>query len=230
MKYHSGFGAAVLAAAGVAAPAHADVLPDPGTSTVLYQLENHPDGSATPPSYGLRLDELYDVTSGHDIFTFDFEDAQSNMLMAFSSDTIRIYGTVYGGRDTGSGYANDGDLGLYTVDFTYSIGVQLDANDDDTIVLADMQNTGSIITPRGDVIDLIDKSDGNYSFRLGDEDNDNGHRGFDGISGWGWLNHGGGPHVTASDWVFTVNPDPVPAPGAIALAALGLGFAGKRRR
>ena len=28
-------------------------------------------------------------------------------------------------------------------------------------------------------------------------------RGFAGISGWGWLNHSGLPHISASDWLFT---------------------------
>ena len=40
-----------------------------------------------------------------------------------------------------------------------------------------------------------------FAFRFGDEDNDNGHRGVDDFSGWGWVNHGE-EHVFNSDWLF----------------------------
>ena len=212
-----------LVAAALCASASGAVI-----ATGMYQLHNHPDGNALPPAYGLRLDELYNATSGHDIYTFDFSAMASNVQMAVTPTTIHIYGQSYGGRDIGGGYAADIDAGVYSFSFVYNIGVQPVAGDDDIYVLADMQNTGWISTPRGDTIALVDKSDGNYSFRLGDEDNDAGHRGFNGISGWGWLNHGGRPHVAASDWLFTA--ELVPAPSAMGLLALAGVAAGRRRR
>ena len=197
-------------------------------SSGVYQLHNHPDGNAQPPQYGLRLDELYNATSGHDIYTFDFSALASNVQMTVTATTIRIYGQAYGGRDVGGSYAADIDAGVYSFDFLYSFGVQPVPGDDDVYVLADGQNSGWISTPRGDVISLVDKSDGNYSFRLGDENNDAGHRGFSGISGWGWLTHGTRAHVDSSDWLFTA--ELVPAPSAMGLLALAGVAAGRRRR
>jgi len=200
--------------------------------TGVYQLSNHPDGSANPPLYGLRLDELFNATSGHDIFTFDFDHASSNMRMNYTGAEIHIYGVVWGGRDTGSAHANDQYLGLYTVDMRYELGVR-NANADDDIVVdtANRSNNGFIIAPNtNDKIPLVDERMGGYSFRFGDEDNNQGHRGHPGLSGWGWLTHNPAtnPHVAASDFLFTATL--IPTPGAIALAGLALFTAGRRRR
>lgn len=217
-----------IAGALVCASAHAEVI-----QLGEYVLGNHPDGNAQPPQYGLRLDELFNVTSGHDIFSFDFEAIGSDMQMIVTASTIRIFGTTLGGRDVGGSYAVEATTGFYTVDFLYNVGVATVPGDDDVWVKStpDMQNRGKITAPGGQVIDLVDKSDGNYQFRLGDEDNDAGHRGFDGISGWGWLNHGpsGSPHIAASDFLFTARFVRVPAPGAIALVGVA-GLAATRRR
>jgi hypothetical protein len=216
---------AAVGVAAIAAHASASVI-----QSATYRLHNHPDGSATSPSYGLRLDELYNATSGHDIFTFDFADPASYVTLNYTGTTITIQGQAWGGRDEGSAYAAEATTGLYTFHFEYTVGVDTAAGDDDIIVIADMQNFGWISTPTGDTIDLTDKSDGSYSFRLGNEDNDLGHRGFAGISGWGWLVHGpqGSSHVSASDWLFTVG-EIVPAPASLALLAFAP-FAALRRR
>lgn len=208
-------GGVLLAGSAIAAP----ILPG------IYDLANHPDGNAQPPQYGLRLDELVNVTGNHDIFTFDFDAAGSDMDMTYDdvNGIIHIYGTTWGGRDIGGAYANDVHRGFYQVDFVYTVGVQPVPGDDDVYVLANMQNFGSIVAPNSTVYFLQDKSDGNYSFRLGDEGDDNGHRGFNGISGWGWLNHGltlPAPHVADSDFLFTATYR-IPEPGSLALIALG---------
>lgn len=200
----------------------------------LYQLHNHPDGNQDPPPYGLRLDELYDATANHDVFTFDFDHPASNVIMNFAPGLITISGQAWGGRDVGNVYANDVYLGLYTVNFTYALGIAPVPGDDDWQVVpgADYTNTGFISTPLSDVISLGDKRDGTgMSFRLGDEDDDLGHRGFAGISGWGWLTHAfeSRPHVTSTDWIFTA--EFIPSPGTGATALLGLvGLARRRRR
>jgi len=213
-----------FAVAAVAFAASGAIIP-PDT----YRLANHPDGEARPPAYGLRLDELYNATGSHDRYTFDFSAIASDVRMTVSATTIRIFGQSFGGRDTGSGYANDIDRGMYTFDFIYSVGVQGAPGDDDLMVIANHQNFGTITTPRGDTIALEDQSDGNYSFRLGDENNDSGHRGFTGISGWGWMNHGGNSHVYASDWLFTVD-SVIPAPSSLVAMAFGALAMGRRRR
>lgn len=217
----------LVAVAALAGSANA-ALVLPGT----YELSNHPDGSATPPPYGLRLDELYNATSSHDIFTFNFDAPQSSVFMVITANSIRITGQALGGRDTGGAHANDAYLGVYTFDFLYSTGVQPAAGDDDLIVnAANRANSGTIVTPLGDTIALVDERSGGFSFRFGDEDNDAGHRGFAGLSGWGWLTHGGSgaTHVAASDWLFTAELVEIPTPGALALTGLA-GLAMLRRR
>lgn len=199
----------------------------------LYQLKNHPDGSAQPPRYGMRLDELYNATAGHDVFTFDFDNALSDMKMMITATTIHIYGKSFGGRDTGAGYAADAYAGVYDIDFTYSIGVGPVGGDDDWhVAYGGMmgQNSGTIKTTLLDTINLVDKSNGGEYFRFGDEDNDAGHRNHPGLSGWGWLTHGptGSPHVSDSDWLFTA--ELIPTPGTFALLGLGALVAGRRKR
>lgn len=206
----------------------------PGT----YELHNHPDGSARPPLYGLRLDELVNVTSNHDIFTFDFDHPSSAMFLDYTGSTVRIYGQTYGGRDTGSSYAADSHLGVYVIDFIYTIGVGLEPGDDDVVVNlppGDSYNYGTIEAPSGQLYSL---RDGHYDgaqrdFRFGDTDNDLGHRGFAGLSGWGWLFHAPvgepyGEYVANSDWLFTA--ELVPAPGVGTMALVGGAMMMRRRR
>jgi len=204
----------------------------------LYRLNNHPDGSARPPLYGARLDELYNATSGHDVFTLDFDDVNSAVFMTINAaqTEIHIFGQAVGGRDNGSTHANDQYLGLYTVDFRYTLGVGPAGGDDDLQVsVPDMRNTGTIVTPLNDTIHLTDKATSNgFSFRLGDENNDAGHRGFAGLSGWGWMNYVNDagavqPHVESTDWLFTARYQ-IPAPGAMALVGMGGMVLGRRRR
>lgn len=201
-----------------------------------YRLHNHPDGNSTPPPYGARFDELFNATSGHDVFTLDFDDINSQVFMTVTATTIRIYGQSWGGRDTGSAYANDSYRGVYTFDFLYNIGVELVPGDDDLWVAApSASNFGFITAPNAlGTVNLTDEASGNYTFRLGDETSDVGHRGFDGISGWGWMSYlnplGGTTHVNDTDWIFTAVYE-IPSPGAATLAALGgLVFVGRRRR
>ncbi len=195
-----------------------------------YRLHNHPDGSARPPLYGMRLDELFNATGDHDIFTFDFDDAVSDMKMTYDGSSIHIFGQAWGGRDIGGAYAAEATTGVYTIDFTFLLGVAPVPGDDDVWVNGpDMSNSGSIQPPVGPLVNLVDKRIGDYSFRLGDEDNDAGHRGHPGISGWGWMVHHpeSQGHIGASDFLFTA--ELIPAPGAAGLIGL-IGLAAGRRR
>ena len=219
-----GFGAALLFGGAVQA---ATILP--GT----YQLHNHSDGLIDPPPYGLRLDELVDVTGGHDAFSFDFEHPSSDMKLVYDdiNGTITIFGQTYGGRDIGAGYAADIYQGVYQVSFVYDMNVAPVPGDDDIWVTAppDNLNSGTITLPGGAPIQLLsDVQQGGYTFRFGDEDNDLGHRGEPGISGWGWLDINGS-HVDYQDWLFTATYIPEPATGMLLIAGAA-GMLIRRRR
>src|SRR5262249_41160792 len=155
----------------------------------------------------------YDAhADAHDIFSFDFNNAQSNMTLTYTGSSIHISGVAFGGLAAGAGY-DPAWSGLWNIDFTYNSVTDLSPADDDIVVTKFNSQTrigsgtGSITWMDGThaPIPLVDYAGSfTYTFRLGDEDNDLGHRGFDGISGWGWLNHGGFPHIGASDWLFIV--------------------------
>lgn len=220
----------------LASAAQAGVSPilAPGT----YALENHPDGNAANPLYGMRADGLR-TGNANDIYTFDFEAPGAAMFTDITDNgggnySIRIYGTAFGGRDTGGSY-DATESGMVSIDFLYAVATQVPGDDDFWVTGPDMTNSGSIAfisgALAGEAYNLVDKSNGSYSFRMGNENNDAGHRGFDGVSGWGWMNHGavGGPiggHLNDTDWLFTVV---VPTPGSAALAGLA-GLAVMRRR
>jgi hypothetical protein len=220
---HRMLGAAALV--GVASAAASGALIQEG----IYQLHNHPDGNADPPPYGLRLDGL---DGSNDKFTISFDASGADVKMTYFGSTIRIFGTGYGGRDTGTAYANDAWLGFYDIDFTFDVGVGLAPGDDDLLVdAATDSNSGTIVTPNGtkDLYDVRAVPPGG-TFRFGDADDDNGHRGFAGLSGWGWLEIDGEEKNATRDWLFTAEYLGIPAPGAvIGLAPAGL-LAARRRR
>lgn len=197
----------------------------------LYQLHDHPDGGAAEPFYGLRLDEL---TDAGDIFTFsfDYDHPDVGVFMQLTGSTIHIYGVAFGGLIDDHAYDPD-HSGLVEIDFFYNDVVRVTGDDDLIAYDPDEPNMGFIVF-QGDTIDLFDHANAEgFTFRLGDEDDDGGHRGFDGtlpngetvdgrISGWGWLEHGTqGEYISASDWLFTVDPTPVPGPSTALLATLG---------
>lgn len=218
----------VLALCVLASSASAAVLV-PGD----YQLSNHPDGDVDPPPYGFRLDGL---DGSADIFTVSFDVADgADMKLRYDdgAGTIRIWGTGPGGRDAGVGYAADSYNGTYSIDFTYTVGVGLVPSDDDLYVnTTSGSNFGTVTLPDTTVIDMYDIFNGGegHTFRLGDEDDDLGHRGFSGISGWGWLELDGAENgARTRDWLFTA--ELIPAPGtALFLSPLALAAARRRRR
>ena len=229
-------GALVCCGAGEASAALLDGIIDPGR----YQLCNHPDGGWREPGYGLILTDLYKVDGDDDrgdepssqFFTFDFEHPESKVTLSYDGDSIVIEGEVYGGRDIGNDWADDKYLGLYEVYFEYASVDK--ASPDDDLIVENQGDSGWIHTPLDDRIGLSSKSNGDFAFRLGDEDDDQGHRGWDvlddgfGISGWGWLNHdNANGHRHPSDWLFTLK---VPTPGSVALLLAATPLVGRRRR
>lgn len=218
------FAAASVLTGMVCAASGATIVP--GT----YELFNHPDGNAAPPSYGLRLDGLTGGGSS-DVFTFDFEHPDAGMMLTYddTAGTIRIFGSAFGGLNAGSGYA--AGAGLWQIDVTMT-GIATVPADDDLWSTADAMAIGNITSPSMVDYPLFTETGGNpYSFRLGDEDDDLGHRGALGVSGWGWINHNDpDTHVYASDWLFRMAEDPVPAPATVLLLGVGGAAATRRRR
>lgn len=203
-----------------------------------FQLQNHPDGNIRPPLYGARLDELFNVTGAIDSFTFDFNHASSNMKLIYdtTAQTIHIFGQSQGGRDTGTTYANDAYLGIYQFNFLYNFGVGPVPGDDDiwSKPASDFLNKGTVIAPLsagGQTFNLVDKglAMNGYTFRFGDENNGLGHRGFNGLSGWGWMEINNAMNGNATrDWLFTGVL--VPEPSTAMMALLGTGLVIHRRR
>jgi len=194
--------------------------------TGTYSLHNHPDGSIATPLYGLRLDGLLGDPSKE--YTFDFDHSSSNMTLTWDGNKIVIKGDAFGGEDTGSGYGA-GTTDVWSIHFEYDTGISQVANGglNDLVVNSNDANFGTISSSFGSW-QLEDKSNSaGLAFQFGDE-NGGGHRGFNGISGWGWLNHGTNcitgncSHVTASDWLFTATKQPVPPTGVPLPSTVGL--------
>ncbi len=211
-----------------------------------YLLSNHPDGSEAPPAYGLRLDGLMGDPSKE--YTFDFDHADSSMKLIWDGNKIVIDGQAFGGEDIGNSYGV-GTTAIWDIHFEYDTGISQPLGKggvDDLIVRANNANFGTISSSLGNY-ELEDKSKdetkpNSLSFRFGDKKGQ-GHRGFDGISGWGWLNHGENcrdgdcNHVASSDWLFIAKvlgtpPNEISEPMSTLLLGIGLisFYASSRRR
>jgi hypothetical protein len=117
---------------------------------------------------------------------------------------------------------------MVEIDFTYAVVGTAPGDDDLLVTTPNGADSGTLTwLDDGTVITLLNMNnmDG-FSFRFGDEDDDNGHDGFPGLSGWGWLMYDTGPTPGAIDWKFTAHDvcDPeLPATGACCLGDDGDG-------
>lgn len=217
-----------------------------------YRLGSIPSGAAAPPVYGLRLDELVNVSAQHDIFTFDFDNPGSAMFLDWNgTDTVHIYGHTYGGveYDGDTAWKNSGlflnYLGIYTIDFVYNQRVGPVLGDVDGVqdiqanayANVDTRNSGYVILPDGTRKNLVEeKGDYTYTFRFGDQ-GALGYPGWTGLSGWGWMSvigpRGEIVHTDAQDWLFTATPyrgNEIPEPGMMSMMGAGLLAMGLYRR
>ena len=76
------------------------------------RLLDHRDGSAATPYYCLRLDQ------GSDVYTYSCVAGDAEAYwQVYEDGVLRVWGSVYGGRDTGSDWDSPQ---LYSIDATYS--------------------------------------------------------------------------------------------------------------
>ncbi|MGP1309403.1 MAG: hypothetical protein ACTS27_04320 [Phycisphaerales bacterium] len=204
-------------------------------AAATYRLSDHPDGSANPPSYGLRLDGLFAGRAGATggTTTFSFIDVLMNVTESGGEINIHIFGTVRGGEDTGSSYGYG--LGDYYIDFEYTKWVV----EDGTGYRADhdmLNNVGTLTAmsgvASGDVFDLHDKSNGSDSFLYLQDDHRLPGTGLANLDYWvgrGWLGVNGSQHVGNRDFLFVGELIPSPLGGSMAAVGV-LGLAARRRR
>ncbi len=224
------FGATALAFAVVAA----------GAQAATYRLADHPDGSANPPPYGLRLDGLF-AAAGHNgttTFSFDtFADTIMKVVDTGSGTKITITGTVYGGRDTGSGYGFG--EGNYAFSFTFMENVVNEVNGHSVTAIS-ASNTGTLTAigdnngvAMGTTYNLFENSNGTHTFQFLTD----GHRlagtelegRTDIFVGRGWLGVQGNSTSGTRDLLFVGQL--IPSPLAGGMAGIGLiGLAARRRR
>ncbi|MEQ8318019.1 MAG: hypothetical protein RIE77_00945 [Phycisphaerales bacterium] len=206
---------------------------------VLFQsaLGDHPDGHARPPGYGLRLDNMFEGFGAGGTTTFSFEENGARVVMKIldttgdgNADAINISGKVYGGQDSGSGYAFG--EGMFRLDFTLAMGVNTESNGwtaesfaSNSGVMTAMAGNGDLL--EGTTFNFYQQSDAmakDFAI-LTDQ-----HRfpGFAGHVGRGWVtfNSDGSNSRGTQDFLFIT----IPLPGSAGLAMAGLGLVAVRRR
>lgn len=207
---------------------------------ITYTLMDHPDGTQSPPPYGLRLDNIFGGIAGNSggVTSFSFDAAladptRDDVTLTYDSamGTIVIEGEVFGG--VANGDTLDFGEGWYDFQMTYSVNVS-EVGTGLSVGQNDPANSGSLVSQgnadlaAGFTIDLFDQSNNTFLF-LQDDHRLQGHpeagQGFFVGRGWVTTNPDGSNVSGTQDLLFIA----VPAPSAIALAGLA-GLASARRR
>ena len=207
--------------------------------THKFDLSDHPDGNASPPGYGLRLDHLFDGRAGASGGTTTFSFEPFNVSLIVNDDdpgmiSINIVGTVYGGEDSGSGYGYG--EGAYAVDFTYAFNVVEDGTGW-RVTPANAGNNGTLTSlgnadvAAGETFSFFDFDSTSFLF-LQDDHRLGGHSeagmGYWVGRGWLTLDEEGDNRRPTKDWLFIGKV--VPAPTGVAMGAVGLVALCARRR
>ncbi len=174
-----------------------------------YELYNQ-----TGTSYGLRLEELINITNDVDSFTFDFDAPGASVFMDLTASTIHIYGTVFGGLNTEAGY-DPLQSGFWDLDFSYSTAFGTAHNDDDLIVAAAGAglNSGSLKQLYGTNLEITlrDSSAGHpYTLRLGDGQQETEEQATAEVTGTGWIDHDDSFELAEPNLSFKVAQVPEP--------------------
>jgi hypothetical protein len=213
--------------AGTPAPAAAD--------TIRFTLGDHPRGEARPPTYGLRLDDLFGPSTLPTTFSFNQGGAAVLMDVDTTSKSIHIFGTVFGGVDVGDSYLAPE---LFDLDMLYKFGVM--GNEDDGWSVAGLGNTGSLVrqsdSQRWDLVTLLNQ-DG-FAFEFFPDRFRLRHNDLVGVDwvGRGWLDTSTNSRPTeVRDFLFVATVVPLPAaviPGVFTLgcAAWVVGARSRRAR
>lgn len=204
------------------------------TVVAEYEINDHPNGGLVPPTYALRLDNVFGFAKA----TFSADTFNDATLTVLQDDAgayiIDIAGTFFGGEDLGGAWGTT--FGI-EASFRYAANV--------TATSSGYQVNGFTQLNQG-VLTRLDTNESDVWYAMEDTAGDNGPAGgtftfaadgwaIDGDdSSWvgrGWLttnDDGSMSAPPAQDWIFTANL--IPAPGASVL----LGFAGlalaRRRR
>lgn len=201
-----GFAALLVAIAALgfgvlSGPAHAGTIL-PGQ----YQFLDHPDGSLSPPPYGLRMDSLG--------YTFSVELGGALTTLTWSGgSTAQIAGTLW----------NNQTSELWTVDFEIT-GITAEPGN---LGFTSTGGNGTLTDPTLNVTTLAGKQDGSgsaFTF-LADGHRLAGHPSYgdaDTAVGRGWIDAPG-----VND--FLVIATLIPEPGTGLLLGLGLALLGARR-
>ncbi len=175
------------------------VFIDPG----IYRLSNHSSTEAEPLPYGLRFTEMMDV------YNFSFDEPGADVFLDYDGVDIRIHGKVWGGVEVGGSYNAPK---FWEMDLYYNNQIAAAAGDDDLIVQAGAGHTATV-TRMSDSLEvtLSDYEGGvEYVLRLGDDDDDLGFEGVEGLSGWGWLHHPLSSTATEPELKFSAVAIPEP--------------------
>lgn len=223
--------AALFGGIAMSAAASAGIL----TETV-FDLSDHPDGDRADPTYGLRLDNLFEGDGMGGATTFSF-DVVGDTTMTVTDNggggiSIDIVGTVYGGVDGGSDYVFA--EGAYSLVYRYVANVTADGTgwvvtDESAGNGGSLTSLGNADIPNGTVYSFegFTSDDGPIFKFLQDGHRLDGYEGFDDAwVGRGWHRVDG---VSGTqDFLFVGRL--VPSPGAVMALACGGVFGASRRR
>ena len=195
------------------------LVPAAQADTFTYMAGNHPDGNAAPPFYGLRLD-FNGVKQ-----TFNFLD----VLFTYDDSTgmASLQGTIQHNQGTGN-------QALYQMMASFQISGGIFVGDPIQHLL---NNGGFLLFGMSELWLTPLNAPGSYPGPLhwiGKSNNSDqefllkfGHRGFEGVSGFGWLqtcDDFNDPSTCAqtgtNDFLFTLHA--VPEPGTTTLLGVGL--------
>ncbi|MFI4898732.1 MAG: PEP-CTERM sorting domain-containing protein [Phycisphaerales bacterium JB059] len=207
---------AALALAGTAASA--DVFE--------FQMFNHPDGAVAPPYYGLRVDNMFGEGN---VNTFSIDTIGDSVLTVNEDGediSIHMEGTLYGGTDSG---VTTGGGALYTYTWDYTEGVEKTANGWRVVGMSGANGGALTRVSDGAEFSFTTKTNGSDVAFIFQAD---GHRISGDADAWvgrGWVMSQDNPRGQhTQDWLFSA--EVVPAPGTVALGAMGGLLVTRRRR